>query len=138
MSVNSKVTVADRLADGPDVDPVATEASRRLHRPQPSQPAFARVVAVYLRASAPPPGPRRANGRACRTVIPSAKSHAESRSAPLLYLDQNYLSGIAKQKPAFGELERALRDAVGRGAVAVAESAVHERESRPRPDLKLL
>jgi hypothetical protein len=71
-------------------------------------------------------------------VIPSTKKHAESRSAPLLYLDQNYLSGIAKQKPAFGELERALRDAVGRGAVAVAESAVHERESRPRPDLKLL
>jgi hypothetical protein len=28
--------VADRLADGPDVDPVATEASRRLHRPEPS------------------------------------------------------------------------------------------------------
>jgi hypothetical protein len=36
MSVNSKGTVADRLADGPDVDAVATEASRRLHRPEPS------------------------------------------------------------------------------------------------------
>lgn len=58
--------------------------------------------------------------------------------APLLYLDQNYLSGVAKRKPAFRELEPALRDAVGRGAVAVVESAVHERESRPRPDLGLL
>jgi hypothetical protein len=31
-----------------------------------------------------------------------------------------------------------LRAAVARGAVAVVESAVHERESRPRPDLALL
>jgi hypothetical protein len=57
---------------------------------------------------------------------------------PLLYLDQNYLSGIAKRKPAFRELEPVLRDAVARGAVIVLESAVHERESRPRPDLRLL
>ena len=28
--------------------------------------------------------------------------------APLLYLDQNYLSGFAKRKPAFRELERAI------------------------------
>jgi hypothetical protein len=56
----------------------------------------------------------------------------------LLYLDQNYLSGIAKGKPAFRELEPVVRDAVTRGAVAVVESAVHERESRPRPDLQLL
>ncbi|MGH2946325.1 MAG: hypothetical protein ACRDPC_08710 [Solirubrobacteraceae bacterium] len=56
----------------------------------------------------------------------------------LLYLDQNYLSGIAKGKTAFGELEPALREAVARSAVAVVESAVHERESRPRPDLRLL
>ena len=58
--------------------------------------------------------------------------------APLLYLDQNYLSGIAKRKPAFRELEPVLREAVTSGAVAVAESAVHEAESRPRPDLRLL
>ncbi len=58
--------------------------------------------------------------------------------APLLYLDQNYLSGIAKGKPAFRELEPVLREAVARGTVAVVESAVHERESRPRPDLRLL
>src|SRR5262245_31810187 len=45
---------------------------------------------------------------------------------------------MAKRKPAFGGLEAALRDAVARCAVAVAESAVHERESRPRPDLRLL
>lgn len=57
---------------------------------------------------------------------------------PLLYLDQNYLSGIAKHKPAFLELEPVLRDAVARGAVAVVESDVHEAESAPRPDLQLL
>ena len=56
----------------------------------------------------------------------------------LLYLDQNYLSGIAKHKPAFSALEPVLREAVARGDVAVVESAVHERESRPRPDLGLL
>jgi hypothetical protein len=55
-----------------------------------------------------------------------------------LYLDQNYLSGIAKRKPAFRELEPTLRDAVADGAVVVVESPVHERESRPRPDLRLL
>ena len=57
---------------------------------------------------------------------------------PLIYLDQNYLSGFAKAKPAFRELEPVLRSAVARGAVAVDESAVHERESAPRPDLGLL
>jgi hypothetical protein len=56
----------------------------------------------------------------------------------LLYLDQNYLSGIVKRKPAFAALEPVLRAAVARDAVAVVESAVHERESRPRPDLQLL
>jgi hypothetical protein len=55
-----------------------------------------------------------------------------------LYLDQNYLSGIAKRKPAFAELEPVLREAVATGAIEVVESAVHERESRPRPDLGLL
>jgi hypothetical protein len=59
-------------------------------------------------------------------------------SALLLYLDQNYLSGIAKDKPAFRELGRVLRDAVNAGAVVVLESPVHERESKPRPDLKLM
>jgi hypothetical protein len=58
--------------------------------------------------------------------------------AEVLYLDQNYLSGIVKRKPAFVELEVALRTALARGAVAVVESDVHERESRPRPDLALL
>jgi hypothetical protein len=55
-----------------------------------------------------------------------------------LYLDQNYLSGIAKDKPAFRELAPTLRDAVNKGSIEVLESKVHERESRPRPDLKLL
>ena len=41
-----------------------------------------------------------------------------------LYLDQNYLSGIAKCKRAFRELEPAVRDAVARGAVEVVESEV--------------
>jgi hypothetical protein len=62
----------------------------------------------------------------------------ELKVSRLLYLDQNYLSGIAKRKPAFVELEPVLRAAVARGDVAVVESAVHERESRPRPDLRLL
>lgn len=57
---------------------------------------------------------------------------------PLLYLDQNYLSGIAKRKPAFDELEPVLRGAVARGAIAVPESAAHRLESAARPDLRLL
>jgi hypothetical protein len=56
----------------------------------------------------------------------------------LLYLDQNYLSGIVKRKPAFRELEPALRAALRDGAVRVAESPVHEVESAARPDLGLL
>ena len=56
----------------------------------------------------------------------------------LLYLDQNYLSGIAKRKPGFAELEVALRRAVEHGAVRVPESAAHRSESAPRPDLPLL
>jgi hypothetical protein len=55
-----------------------------------------------------------------------------------LYLDQNYLSGFAKSKPAFAELLPVVRAAVARGAVEVFESTVHERESSPRPDLELL
>ena len=58
--------------------------------------------------------------------------------ALLLYLDQNYLSGIAKAKPAFRELEPVLRAAVAAGHIAVPESAVHAEESAPRPDLGLL
>ena len=60
------------------------------------------------------------------------------RAAPLLYLDQNYLSGIAKRKPAFRELEPVLREAVRRGAIAVPESSAHRLESAARPDLPLL
>ena len=44
-----------------------------------------------------------------------------------LYLDQNYLSGIAKRKPAFTELEPVLREAVATGAIRVLESKVCER-----------
>jgi hypothetical protein len=55
-----------------------------------------------------------------------------------LYLDQNYLSGFAKRKPAFRELEPVLRQATAVGAVQVLESDIHERESAPRPDLQLL
>jgi hypothetical protein len=58
--------------------------------------------------------------------------------ATTLYLDQNYLSGIAKRKPAFAELGPVLRDAIAAGAIEVLESRVHELESRPRPDLGLL
>jgi hypothetical protein len=58
--------------------------------------------------------------------------------AVLLYLDQNYLSGMVKRKPAFRELEPVLREAVARGAVAVPESEAHRLESAARPDLPLL
>jgi hypothetical protein len=56
----------------------------------------------------------------------------------LLYLDQNYLSGIVKRKVAFRELEPVLRAAVARGAIAVPESETHRLESAARPDLPLL
>lgn len=66
-------------------------------------------------------------------------SRASRGPAPLLlYLDQNYLSGIVKRKPAFRELEPVLRDALARGAVAVPASRVHAVESAPRPELGLL
>ena len=58
--------------------------------------------------------------------------------ALLLYLDQNYLSGIVKRKVAFRELEPVLRAAIARGAVAVPESEAHRLESGARPDLPLL
>jgi len=58
--------------------------------------------------------------------------------AVLLYLDQNYLSGIVKRKVAFRELEPTLRAAIARGAVAVPESEAHRLESAARPDLPLL
>ena len=60
------------------------------------------------------------------------------KRALLLYLDQNYLSGIVKRKIAFCELEPTLRAAVARGAVAVPESETHRLESAARPDLPLL
>jgi hypothetical protein len=59
-------------------------------------------------------------------------------ATPLLYLDQNYLSGIAKRKPAFRELEPVLREAVDGGTVAVVEGPAHGIESGPRPDLGLV
>jgi hypothetical protein len=60
------------------------------------------------------------------------------RSALLLYLDQNYLSGIVKRKPAFRELEPVLRETVDRGTVAVPMAPAHRIESAARPDLPLL
>jgi len=55
----------------------------------------------------------------------------------LLYLDQNYLSGMVKRKPGFRELEPALREAVARGAIRVPESTAHRIESA-RSTLPLL
>ena len=55
-----------------------------------------------------------------------------------LYLDQNYLSGFVKRKPAFTELEAVVEAAVAVGAAVVLESPAHEVESAPRPDLPLL
>jgi hypothetical protein len=45
---------------------------------------------------------------------------------------------MVKRKPAFRELEPALRAAVGRGAIVVPESEAHRVESAARPDLPLL
>jgi hypothetical protein len=75
---------------------------------------------------------RREQGR--HRELPSAGRLTSTR----LYLDQNYLSGIAKGKPAFAELAPVLRAAVAKDAITVFESNVHEQESAPRPDLKLL
>ena len=64
---------------------------------------------------------------------------AEAASGPLLlYLDQNYLSGMVKRKPGFRELEPHLRAAVARGAIGVPEAEAHMIESVARPDLPLL
>jgi predicted nucleic acid-binding protein len=71
-------------------------------------------------------------------LVPGAPLVKNQAVVELLYLDQNYLSGFAKGKPAFRELEVALRAALARGAVAVVESEVHELESLRRPDLGLL
>jgi hypothetical protein len=60
------------------------------------------------------------------------------RGQLLLYLDQNYLSGMVKRKPAFRELERALKAVVARGAAAVPEAEAHRFESAAPPDLPLL
>lgn len=56
----------------------------------------------------------------------------------LLYLDQNYLSGMVKRKPGFQELEPVLRAAVARGAIGVPEAETHRIESAARPDLPVL
>ena len=56
----------------------------------------------------------------------------------LLYLDQNYLSGLAKRKSAFRGLEPVLKAAIGRRALGVPEAEAHRVESAPRPDLRLL
>jgi hypothetical protein len=68
-----------------------------------------------------------------------SNSHqARCVSKLLLYLDQNYLSGMVKRKVAFRELEPVLHAAVARGVVAVPESQAHRIESAARRDLPLL
>jgi hypothetical protein len=58
--------------------------------------------------------------------------------APLLYLDQNYLSGIVKRKPGFRGLEPVVCAAVACGAVSVPESQAHRIESAARPELPIM
>ena len=70
--------------------------------------------------------------------IPADEATGLAADPILLYLDQNYLSGMVKAKPGFRELEPVLREAVARGVVAVPESEIHRLESSPRPDLPLL
>jgi hypothetical protein len=53
-------------------------------------------------------------------------------AAATLYLDQNYLSGIAKRKPAFAELEPVLREAVANGTLEVLESKTGSRRCKVR------
>ena len=65
-------------------------------------------------------------------------SPEDGSSSLRLYLDQNYLSGFVKRKPAFAELEPVVEAAVAARAVVVLESPAHELESAPRPDLPLL
>lgn len=69
---------------------------------------------------------------------PRNRASPSARRPYLLYLDQNYLSGMVKRKPAFRELEPVLREAVKRGTVQVPESEAHRIESAARPDLPLL
>jgi hypothetical protein len=45
---------------------------------------------------------------------------------------------MVKRNPAFRELEPALKSAVARGAIVVAEYEAHSVESAARPDLPLL
>jgi hypothetical protein len=73
-----------------------------------------------------------------RPRLPPTPPDRSGDTPLLLYIDQNYLSGIVKRKAAFRELEPALRAAVARGAVAVPESETHRLESAARPDLPLL
>jgi hypothetical protein len=68
----------------------------------------------------------------------SGTSSTTEAEIPLLYLDQNYLSGIVKRKPGSRQLEPVLRAALARGAVAIPEAEAHRVESAPRPDLPLL
>jgi hypothetical protein len=75
---------------------------------------------------------------ASRSREPGTNGPRRRDAAVFLYLDQNYLSGIAKRKSGFRELEPVLREAVAAGAVQVPESAVHRIESAARPDLGLL
>lgn len=88
--------------------------------------------------------PRTQSERSARDVTrlpaatPAWDRDPQWQTAVLLYLDQNYLSGIVKRKPAFRRLEPTLRTAIARGVVAVPESEVHRLESAARPDLPLL
>jgi hypothetical protein len=81
---------------------------------------------------------RQASVRDAMAPVYVGKDGSVLDERPLLYLDQNYLSGMVKRKPGFRELEPALRAAVARGAVGVPEAEAHRIESAVRPDLPLL
>src|SRR4051794_2029001 len=119
-------------------------------RPQPARLRAGDVAppAVRLRARRARAAPEPAAGTAApavrgRGLLQRPRRHRAGRGrlralTVLLYLDQSYLSGIVKRKPAFRELEPVLRAAVSSGAVVVPESFAHRVESAPRPDLPLL
>jgi hypothetical protein len=115
--------------------PISTRG-RSTTRSSPGSPTAYRPAGSVTTASSAGTS-RITTSRVVRLPSIAERDHLTLEGA-LLYLDQNYLSGFAKRKPAFRELEPVLRAAIDAGAVAVVESPVHERESRRRPDLGLL
>src|SRR5215475_12538514 len=100
--------------------------------PRPS-PVNAHIPWMFTPASpVAPPSVASCPGSSFSTTVRSVGTtggyrfcRENPRMSQVLYLDQNYLSGFAKRKPAFSELEPAVRAAVAAGAIVIVESDVH-------------